>query len=92
MHDVYISTATVEEAVRPKKMSFEEAVVKYNCISVDEFFDNLEKQIEEGYKSTETSYSKNFVDMVLQAEDGIKKGKGKKLLSEEFDNLMINIL
>ena len=43
--------ATVEEVVRPKKMSFEEAVVKYNCISVDEFFDKLEKQIEEDYKN-----------------------------------------
>ena len=59
--------ATVEEGVRPKKMTFKEASV--NSISA------------------ETPYSKNFVDMVLQAEDGIKKGKGKKLSSEEFDNL-----
>ena len=33
------------------------------------------------------SYNKNFVEMVLQAEDGIRKGKGKKVSSEEFDNL-----
>lgn len=32
-------------------------------------------------------YNKGFVDMVLQAEAGIKKGKGKKVSSEEFDNL-----
>jgi hypothetical protein len=32
-------------------------------------------------------YNKDFVDMVLQAEDGIKKGRGKKVSSEEFDNL-----
>ena len=29
----------------------------------------------------------DFVNMVLQAEDGIKNGKGKKVSSEEFDNL-----
>ena len=32
-------------------------------------------------------YNKDFVNMVLQAEDSIKKGKGKKVSSEEFDNL-----
>ena len=37
--------------------------------------------------SGEKPYNKEFVDMVLQAEDGIKKGKGKKISSEEFDNL-----
>ena len=35
----------------------------------------------------ERPYNKEFVDMVLQAEDSIKKGKGKKVSSEEFDNL-----
>jgi len=35
----------------------------------------------------ESPYNKDFVDMVLQAEDSIKKGKGKKISSEEFDNL-----
>ena len=32
-------------------------------------------------------YNKEFVDMVLQAENNIKQGKGKKVSSEEFDNL-----
>jgi len=35
----------------------------------------------------ETPYDKDFVNMVLQAEDSIKRGKGKKVSSEEFDNL-----
>ena len=35
----------------------------------------------------EKPYNKDFVNMVLQAEDSIKKGKGKKVSSEEFDNL-----
>ena len=35
----------------------------------------------------EKPYNRDFVDMILQAEDGIKKGKGKKVSSEEFDNL-----
>ena len=35
----------------------------------------------------ERPYNKEFVNMVLQAEDGIKKGKGKRVSSEEFDNL-----
>lgn len=35
----------------------------------------------------ESPYNKNFVDMVLDAEEGIKKGRGKKVSSEEFDNL-----
>jgi hypothetical protein len=35
----------------------------------------------------ERPYDKDFVDMVLQAEDGIINGKGKKVSSEEFDNL-----
>ena len=33
------------------------------------------------------TYNKDFVDMVLQAEQGIKQGKGKRVTSEEFDNL-----
>ena len=37
--------------------------------------------------SGERPYNKDFVDMILQAEDSIKKGKGKKVSSEEFDNL-----
>jgi len=32
-------------------------------------------------------YNEDFVNMVLQAENGIKQGKGKKVTSEEFDNL-----
>jgi hypothetical protein len=35
----------------------------------------------------EKPYNKEFVNMVLQADDSIKKGKGKKISSEEFDNL-----
>ena len=37
--------------------------------------------------TSKSPYNKEFVDMVLQAEDGIKKGKGKSVSSEEFDNL-----
>ena len=37
--------------------------------------------------TAEKTYNKDFVSMVMQAEDGIKKGKGKKVSSEEFDNL-----
>ena len=35
----------------------------------------------------EAAYNKDFVNMVLQAEESIKYGKGKKVTSEEFDNL-----
>ena len=35
----------------------------------------------------EAPYNKDFVDMVLQAEESIKQGKGKKVTPEEFDNL-----
>jgi len=35
----------------------------------------------------EKPYNKEFVDMILQAEHGINKGKGKRISSEEFDNL-----
>ena len=35
----------------------------------------------------ESPYNEDFVNMVLQAEDSIKQGKGKKVTSEEFDNL-----
>ncbi len=35
----------------------------------------------------EPLYDEDFVNMVLQAEDSIKQGKGKKVTSEEFDNL-----
>jgi hypothetical protein len=48
------------------------------------FFKALKINFEE---KSESPYNKDFVDMVLQAEDGIKKGKGKKVSSEEFDNL-----
>ena len=37
--------------------------------------------------SGERPYDKDFVGMVLQAEDGIKKGKGRKISPKEFDNL-----
>jgi len=33
------------------------------------------------------TYNKDFVSMVLQADDSIKKGKGRKVTSQEFDNL-----
>ena len=32
-------------------------------------------------------YDRDFTDMVLEAEDSIRKGGGKKVSSEEFDNL-----
>jgi hypothetical protein len=32
-------------------------------------------------------YDKDFVDMVLHAEEEIKKGKGKKVSVKEFDDL-----
>jgi hypothetical protein len=35
----------------------------------------------------EKPYNKEFVDMVLQADYGIQKGKGRRVSSEEFDNL-----
>ena len=35
----------------------------------------------------EKPYNQEFVSMVLQAENGIKQGKGMKVTSEEFDNL-----
>jgi len=35
----------------------------------------------------ETPYKQEFVNMVLEAEKDIKKGKGKKVSSKEFDNL-----
>jgi hypothetical protein len=35
----------------------------------------------------EIPYNKDFIDMVLQADDSIKKGKGKLVTSDEFDNL-----
>jgi len=35
----------------------------------------------------ENPYNPDFVKMVLDAEQEIKKGKGKKLSSKEFDNL-----
>jgi hypothetical protein len=37
--------------------------------------------------SVEKPYNTDFVNMVLEAEDGIMKGKGKKVSSEEFDLL-----
>ena len=48
------------------------------------FFNALKIIFEAPY---EQPYNKDFVNMVLQAEDGIKNGKGKKVSSEEFDNL-----
>ena len=48
------------------------------------FFNALKIRFEVHY---EKPYNKDFVNMVLQAEDGIKNGKGKKVSSEEFDNL-----
>jgi len=35
----------------------------------------------------EKPYDPEFVNMVLEAEEGIKQGKGLNLTSEEFDNL-----
>ena len=37
--------AIVEEQATPKKMTFEEACEKYNCISVDEFVGELKERI-----------------------------------------------
>jgi len=48
------------------------------------FFKALKIQFE---VTKESPYNKEFVDMVLQAEDNIKQGKGKKVTSKEFDNL-----
>jgi hypothetical protein len=48
------------------------------------FFNALKIKFE---VTEERPYNRDFVDMVLQAEDGIKKGKGKRISSEEFDNL-----
>ena len=48
------------------------------------FFKALKIKFEVAHKSP---YDKNFVDMVLQAEDSIKQGKGKRVSSAEFDNL-----
>jgi hypothetical protein len=48
------------------------------------FFNALKIKFE---VSKEKPYNKDFVNMILQAEDDIKKGKGKKISSEEFDNL-----
>ena len=35
----------------------------------------------------EKPYNKEFVDMVLQAGDGVRAGKGKRISSKDFDNL-----
>ena len=35
----------------------------------------------------EKPYNKDFVNMVLQAQESIYKGKGKRVSSQEFDNL-----
>ena len=51
---------------------------------LEAFFNALKIKFE---VTGERPYNKNFVDMVLQAEDGIKRGKGKKVSSEEFDDL-----
>ena len=48
------------------------------------FFNALKIRFE---VSEERPYDKDFVGMVLQAEDDMNKGKGKKVSSEEFDNL-----
>ena len=48
------------------------------------FFNALKIKFE---VTEEKPYNREFVNMVLQAEDGIKKGRGKKVSSEEFDNL-----
>jgi len=39
-------------------------------------------------KKEEEVYHTDFVNMVLDAEKEIKEDKGKKLTSEEFDNLL----
>ena len=51
---------------------------------LEAFFNALKIKFE---VTGERPYNRNFVDMVLQAEDGIKRGKGKKVSSEEFDDL-----
>ena len=48
------------------------------------FFKALKIQFE---VTKDSAYNKNFVNMVLQAETSIKQGKGRKVSSEEFDNL-----
>ena len=48
------------------------------------FFRALKIKFEVTKKS---DYDKDFVDMVLQAEESIKNGKGKKVSSKEFDDL-----
>jgi len=35
----------------------------------------------------EKPYNHDFVNMILQADKGIKDGKGKRVSSEEFDNI-----
>jgi len=37
--------------------------------------------------SKEKPYNNEFVNMVLEAEKDIKKGKGTKMSSKDFDNL-----
>ncbi len=37
--------------------------------------------------ATPKAYSRDFVDMVLEAETEIKAGKGKKVTPKEFDAL-----
>ena len=64
----------------------------YNVYAVNTEQENVLKAFFNAHKiqfevSEEKPYDKDFVEMVLQAEDGIKKGKGKKVSSEEFDNL-----
>jgi len=51
---------------------------------LEAFFNALKIKFE---VTGEKPYNRNFVDMVLQAEDGIKRGKGKQVSSEEFDDL-----
>ena len=48
------------------------------------FFKALKIQFE---ITKDSPYNRDFVNLVLQAEDNIKQGKGKKVTSEEFDNL-----
>jgi hypothetical protein len=48
------------------------------------FFNALKIKFE---VTEERTYNQDFVNMVLQAEDGIRNGKGKKVTTEEFDNL-----
>ncbi|MDR2972962.1 MAG: hypothetical protein LBU83_13735 [Bacteroidales bacterium] len=54
--------------------------------------ENVLKAFFEAFKirfevTKQNPYNEDFVNMVLQAEDNIKQGKGKKVTSEEFDNL-----